>query len=129
MRQIDILTLSRFPLCPRGIALRKVRIPTSPDKVRISTLRRTIQELYRFSLCAEHIYLLLDNLNPLTLFIIVLSSQMFIALFSTITPMSNTKMYIFHHNYYKSLHRFGSPLRPVFKSHSIPFLQSPVQGL
>ena len=39
-----------------GIALRKVRIPTSPDKVRIPTLRRTIPELYRFSLCAEHIY-------------------------------------------------------------------------
>ena len=40
-----------------GIALRKVRILTSPDKGRILTLRRSVPELYRFSLCAEHINL------------------------------------------------------------------------
>ena len=38
-----------------GIVLRKVRIPTSPGEVRILTLRKTIPELYRFLLCAEHI--------------------------------------------------------------------------
>ena len=36
--------------------LRKVRIPTSTDKVRIPFLHRTIPEVYRFSLCAEHKY-------------------------------------------------------------------------
>ena len=34
----------------------QVRIPTSPDKVRIPTLSRTILELSRFLLCAEHIF-------------------------------------------------------------------------
>ena len=31
-------------------------IPELADKVRIPTLRRTIPELYRFLLCAEHIH-------------------------------------------------------------------------
>ena len=38
-----------------GIELCQIGIPTSPDKVRIPTLRRTILELSRFLLCAEHI--------------------------------------------------------------------------
>ena len=36
-----------------GIVLRKVRIPTSPGKVKILILRETIPEFYRFLLCAE----------------------------------------------------------------------------
>ena len=51
---VPILTLRRDN---SGIVLRKVRIPTLRNKVRIPTLRRTIPELYRFLLCAEHIYL------------------------------------------------------------------------
>ena len=49
---VPILTLRRDN---SGIVLRKVRIPTLRNKVRIPTLRRTIPELYRFLLCAEHI--------------------------------------------------------------------------
>ena len=36
----------------------QVGIFTSPDKVRIPTVRRTILELSRFLLCAEHKYVL-----------------------------------------------------------------------
>ena len=38
-----------------GIEPCQVGIPTSPDKVRIPTLSRTILELSRFLLCAEHL--------------------------------------------------------------------------
>ena len=38
-----------------GIEPCQVGILTLPGKVRIPTLRRTIPELYRFLLCAEHI--------------------------------------------------------------------------
>ena len=48
-----ILSLSRFLLCAGAIP---ERIPTSLDKVIIPTLRRTIPEFYRFSLCAEHMH-------------------------------------------------------------------------
>ena len=50
---VPILTLRRDN---SGIVLCKVRIPTLRNKVRIPTLRRTIPELYRFLLCAEHIH-------------------------------------------------------------------------
>ena len=40
-----------------GTEMRKVRILTLSDKVGILTSHRTILELSRFSLCAEHIYL------------------------------------------------------------------------
>ena len=50
---VPILTLRRDN---SGIVLRKVRILTLRNKVRIPTLRRTIPELYRFLLCAEHIH-------------------------------------------------------------------------
>ena len=49
----------RFLLCPgknSGIEARQVGIFTSLSKVRILTLHRTISELSRFLLCAEHIY-------------------------------------------------------------------------
>ena len=45
------------------VVLRKVRIITILElfcAVRISTLRRTILELYRFLLCAEHIYVVIS---------------------------------------------------------------------
>ena len=42
-----------------GIEPCQVGIPTSPDTVRILTLSRTILELSRFLLFAEHIYLIL----------------------------------------------------------------------
>ena len=38
-----------------GIEPCQVGIPTSPNKVRIRTLSRTILELSRFLLCVEHI--------------------------------------------------------------------------
>ena len=45
-----------LPTDNAGIEPRKVRILTLSNKVGILTSRRTIQELSRFSLCAEHIY-------------------------------------------------------------------------
>ena len=39
-----------------GIEPCQVGIPTSPDKVRIPTLSRTILELSQFLLCAKHIH-------------------------------------------------------------------------
>ena len=39
-----------------GIEPCQVGIPTSPDKVRIPTLSKTILELSQFLHCAEHIY-------------------------------------------------------------------------
>ena len=74
MKQKKNLTLSaiplrrennRFSLCPdsyfaqgnSGIEQCQVEILTSPDKVRIPALRKTILELSRFLLCAELIYL------------------------------------------------------------------------
>ena len=52
---VPIPTLRRIN---SGSVLCKVRIPTSPVKVRIFNLRWTIPELYRFLLCAEHVYLI-----------------------------------------------------------------------
>ena len=49
------------------IVLRKVRIPTTADKVRILTLHKTIPELYRFLLCAEHIYISMPSIENFTL--------------------------------------------------------------
>ena len=43
--------------------MREVRIPTLHNKVRIPTLRRTIPELYRFLLRAEHIYVVCSSLR------------------------------------------------------------------
>ena len=48
-----------IPTLPRnnsGIEARQVRIFTSLSKVRILTLHKTIPEVSRFILCAEHIY-------------------------------------------------------------------------
>ena len=56
-RYSHVVLIPTLRRCNSGIVLRKVRIPTSPDKVRLLTLRKTLPELYRFLHSAEHMYI------------------------------------------------------------------------